>query len=427
MRTILQQHLHALGGEPRAIRECRIVDAFRTTLVGPCWVTYDVQFETANAARGATARVTGVLYRDAKKARAAFDELDRFWATGGGAAPVTQPFFSLPELNMLLVVFLYDPYLPALASLMLGPPPAIEPLLLGPLGTGDWRAGGWDVEPIRYRFGKIATLRLSARALEARAFAKVYFHDDKGAHAYQAFARLRERATQGAAFSVPAPLAYDDELGTLFLEDVPGTSLEDPFRRGEEATAAVRRTAAALAELHLSDLAVAEPRIDLHNELGRLERSAELLRSARAELAPAVDQIVGAAVERLAEVPPAPTLGDFKAAHVLVDGDRLGLIDVDQLAGSDPVLDVARFMTQLWSAAPEFALPSKRTRAIAMEFAEEYFTHAPRSWRARLPVRYAMALVVHIAARHWRQEPDWPDQAEAFVAEAMTAVTGRWG
>ncbi|MDQ3695839.1 MAG: aminoglycoside phosphotransferase family protein [Chloroflexota bacterium] len=426
MRTILQQHLRVLDGVPYVISECRIVDVFRTTLVGPCWLTYDVHFEAA-AERGATIRVTGVLYRDARKAKLAFDELERAWAgDDSGGAAATRPFFSLPELSMLLVVFPYDPRLPALASLMLGPPPAIEPLLLAPLGPGDWRAEGWDVEPSRYRFGKIATLRLSARALAASSYAKIYYHQDKGARARQAFARLRQRQNEGARFTVPAPLAYDADLRTLFLEDMRGTSLDALFRRGDDAIAAVRRTAGALAELHLSDVAVAVPRLDLQNELGRLERSAELLRSARPDLASPIDQIVRAAFERLVELPPAPTLGDFKAAHVLVDRDRLALIDVDQLAGSDPVLDVARFMAHLWSEAPEYAVPRERTRAVAMEFAEEYFVHAPRSWRVRLPVRYAMALVVHIAARHWRQEPDWPDQAEAFVTEAMTAVTGRW-
>ena len=52
-----------------------------------------------------------------------------------------EPFFFIPELEMLVQVFPYDHQLPSLPILMAGPPPTLEPLVLARFGEGDRRTG----------------------------------------------------------------------------------------------------------------------------------------------------------------------------------------------------------------------------------------------------------------------------------------------
>jgi hypothetical protein len=80
-------------------------------------------------------------------------------------------------------------------------------------------------------------------------------------------------------------------------------------------------------------LAAPAHRIELgRTDLERLRHHADAVRAARPDLAPAVTDIEAGVLTGLAdigEVPSVPIHGDLKPTHMLLDEDRVVLIDLD--------------------------------------------------------------------------------------------------
>jgi len=441
MRDVLQRHLQPLDGKTYEVRECQIPYSHHRKALR-CVVHYDLRLAEAGTGREWSQLVTGVMYTG-DKTRRIWEELWRSEPGQGtaGSSPIFEPFSYIPDLDMLVQVFPYDHRLPALPLLMAGPPPDLEPLLLARFGPGEWRAEAWDVEPVRYRATQRAALRLAARARETatgrveerRFYAKVYLGGEKGANlggeqTYQVLRELWDKASAGGAgFTVGRPIAYLSGLQTLLQEEAPGTSLRAILLREEEEEAipAVRKVARALAALHLNDVVVPQRR-RLRDEVARLERASKLLRSACPHLEPRIEEIVGTVVAGLEEVPLAPTHGDLKPPHILLDGDSVALIDLDKFAMADPVLDVVDLLVSLDRVSRRSSLPHDHyPQAVVQAFVEEYFAHVPEAWRVRLPLHYAGNVLkkATLALRH--QSPGWSGKVEAFLDEARGSLAGK--
>src|SRR5919106_2173971 len=162
---------------------------------------------------------------------------------------------------MLVQVFPYDRRLPTLPLVMAGPPPELEPVLLGRFGSGEWRLEACNVEPVRYR-EQGAVLRYTAKARNAatgerrerRFYAKVYRDEGQGQQTHQVLRELRKQArANGEGFTVARPLAYLSGLRTLLQEEAPGTPLEEILLGDRDTTEAVRRVAQALAAFNQGD------------------------------------------------------------------------------------------------------------------------------------------------------------------------------
>jgi aminoglycoside phosphotransferase (APT) family kinase protein len=124
-------------------------------------------------------------------------------------------------------------------------------------------------------------------------------------------------------------------------------------------------------------------------------------------------------------VPPAPTHGDLKLEHILLDGDRLTLLDLDGVAGADPILDVARVSAELVAMSLRSPFPPDRARAIARTFVGEYFAHVPEIWGTRLPLHYAGANLKMAVGFFRRQAPGLPGKIEALLKEVEESLGGR--
>ncbi len=436
MQEIFQKHLQPLAGKAYRILECRVSHVRRRQ--GRRYILqYTLRLEETNTRRERSQWVTGVI--DAKKGRTRrlWEQLRRSDLGGGAtadaaASPAFAPFSYIPDLEMLVQVFPYDRQLPVLPLLLAGPPPELEPLLLDRFGPGNWQLETWEVEPVRYLAEARATLRLSARAQdvagsrteERRFYAKIYRKEEQGERTYQVLQALWKKAEAGGTgFSVGRPVAYLSDLRTLVQEEAPGTSLAYILRR-EDSTPAVRKAARALAALHLGSVATLRRRT-LQDEVAELEGRRELLRRASPYLESEIEEIVGAVVAGLEEVPPAPTHCDLSLYHILLDDDHLALVDLDAFAQADPLLDVALVLSQLAEMPLHSLLPRDRARVAARAFAEEYFAHVPETWRARLPLRYAGALLKRAAGLYKSQVPGWSDKIEALVKEAKNSLEGR--
>ena len=110
----------------------------------------------------------------------------------------------------------------------------------------------------------------------------------------------------------------------------------------------------------------------------------------------------------------------------MLDGDRPSLVDLDNFAAADPVLDVANILAHLKSMPFRFPLTLEDSLSTAAQvFAEEYFSHVPRSWRRRLPIHYAGAVMKVSVGFFARQESDWQVTIATLLEEAKASLAGR--
>jgi hypothetical protein len=432
MREVFQEHLTPLGETTYRIRDCRL-SRVRYRKGTRCVLQYTLRLTEADTGHERIQWVTGVTYAE--------DVIQRKWEKlrllDPGKIPEVfsafEPYAFIPDLGMLVETFPYDRRLPTLPFVMAGPSPELEPPLLARFGPGNWHTEAWNVEPVRYRAELGTTLRLTLQARddatgrtdERRFYAKVY-HDGEGERTYRVLRTLRSRSgDDGERFTVATPIAYLSGLRTLLQEETPGTPLRDILLHEEDATPAVRKAAGALAALHLDDVS-APRRHPLRNEVAALERTGRLLRWACPHLRGEIEEAVGAVISGLEEVPPAPTHRDLKLDHILLDGGRAALIDLDGFAEADPVLDAANVLAHLAGMRFRFPLVSEdRWWKAAQIFADEYFALVPDAWRDRLPVHYAGAILKVAVGFFRRQEPGWSDKIAILVKEAEDPLAGR--
>src|SRR5215207_6317069 len=356
MKETFRTHLHPVGGKVYDIEDCRFI-RLRYRQGSRCFLQYTLRLLEPDTGRQRDVQVTGLLYAEKNRAEQVWrklkatdpqQEIPDGWLT-------FQPVSFVPELDMLVQVFPYDRRLPTLPLVMAGPPPELEPLLLGRFGPGDWRLEAWNVEPVRYREQGGAVLCYTGKARNAATggrteksfYAKVYRHE-KGEQTYQALRTLwRRTSANGEGFSVVRPLAYLSDLRALILEEAPGTPLDEILLGESETTGALRRVARALAAFNQGDAPpTTQPHL-LADQVAVLERARRLLGWACPHLREEVESIIEGVLAGLEEVPLRPTHRDLKPDHIFVDGERTIFIDLDSLAKADPVLDPAYLLARL--------------------------------------------------------------------------------
>lgn len=226
-------------------------------------------------------------------------------------------------------------------------------LLLQPAGV-DRRLTGLartladpGMELISHRPGRRAVVRGPADRLDGCTYTKVVRPSR--------VASLAERAHQAAALDLrtPAVLAVDEWAGSVTTSAVPGTGLNAVLTT-PDAARACHATGAELARLHRQPIPDGLPIHDLQAELdvldrwlawadhfdapapfaGRLNKPYDTLRTQTFD-GPAGD------------VRPVLLHRDFHDGQVLVDGDRVGLIDFDLMAVGDPALDLGNLIAHL--------------------------------------------------------------------------------
>jgi hypothetical protein len=433
MRGVFQRHLRPLNNKAYQVRDCRL-SRIRYRRGERCVLQYTLRLAEADTGSERIQWVTGVMYAD-DKTRRKWEKLRLSYPKDVSEIISTfEPFSFIPELGMLVQVFPYDRRLPTLPLLIAEPLPELELPLLARFGPGNWRTDVWNVDPVRYRAGLGAALRLTVqgqdvatgRRIERRFYAKVYRDEGQGQQTHQVLRELWKQArANGEGFTVARPLAYLSGLRTLLQEEAPGTSLEEILLGESDPIGVVRRVAQALAAFNQGDAPATQRQYLLADQVADLERARRLLGWACPHLRLEVESIIEGVLAGLEEVPLRPTHRDLKPDHIFVDGERTIFIDLDSLAKADPVLDPAYLLARLAAMPALFPIPRQRGRTAAREFAEEYFAHVPSTWQERLPFHYAGALLKISFGLFGRQVPDWPDRIATLLEEARASLAGR--
>lgn len=232
-------------------------------------------------------------------------------------------------------------------------------------------------------------------------------------------AALREAGLDGRAphgTGIPRARGAVEALNMWLQDEVPGGPL-DP---GD--AAALARTGAALARLHAIP-AVTDRRWTHRDEGAVLDHALSQAASGMPDRAGALDAIRRAAQAALAALPPGPDCGihrDFYPDQVLIDGDRVWLVDLDLYAIGDPGIDLGNFLAHL----DELAL-RRIGDVTAHKAAGQAFLHGYAGIRP-LPAAHRITVFRHLSlARHIWISTRFADRrhtTRALIDVSLTAL-----
>jgi aminoglycoside phosphotransferase (APT) family kinase protein len=209
--------------------------------------------------------------------------------------------------------------------------------------------------PIRYHAGLRCTFRydLSTSAGRRTFYGKVLnMHGERLMAAVEGLYQAALRSAQMPA--IPRPLAYWPELHMLVLQAVPGNERLHDYvfsvsQHRADRLHLMHRAGVSLAALHTcQDISV--PSQSFHGQLRALREDVPLVAVLDSALAHrlnrAVDELTTRAQGRC-EPEPVLSHGAFRPGQLLVEDERLALIDLDRLCWANPARDVASFVADL--------------------------------------------------------------------------------
>ncbi len=271
------------------------------------------------------------------------------------ADALREPFASLripaDDSGMTILVSPLDPAFPQLAGLH---DAAHLARLLSSAGL-DCDPDALTVAPLRYRPGQRHVLRVDLGGTRSTVYAKCY-RDDTGARAVRRCGRI---STALAAWGGPAataePLAYVQAERLVLWQGSHGTPLSHLVVQAPDLAATA---GAALRAVH--DDPTPEGAMAAHSdpvaEAAATVRSCEHVIALAPGAAGALLGLVARTTELLGGLPPESghrLHGDYKCDNILVEGQRLRLLDFDRVTIGDPALDLGKLCADLrwWALA----------------------------------------------------------------------------
>ena len=220
-----------------------------------------------------------------------------------------------------------------------------------------------------------------------------------------------------STLAVPRVLGWDRRRGVLTQSRAPGVPLRPCLSTaGRQRTLAM--AARALAALHGSG-------VPLGPATGMRDHVADLIHPDPDQMARAVPDLASrlAALTRglrhwtpAAPSPVVPIHRDCHPRQMLLEGDRVWLVDWDLAARGDAALDVANFAVYLQTHL------ATRAEAAAAAFLDAYAAHRPLS-AAHVAACTAFTRL-RLAVKQWRlRRPDWRRRAARLLDDAERALS----
>ncbi len=236
---------------------------------------------------------------------------------------------------------------------------------------------------------------------------KVYPPGPQARQTRRMLARLQPQAT-ASGMIVPRPLEIEDTTNLVLMEPVPGTSLKHKLKRMNEQDGAkqgIRLAAAALATLHGFRIKGCRVR-SFDSDLEFLRKEATRVHV----VAPSLAQIALTLLQRVAEspLPEAPVQatfihGDFMPSQLLVDEERVAVVDFDNACLGDPAMDVGNFMAKLHRTAVRKG--HSHHYHLAQAFLAEYVDQTRDKGLERRALLYQVISLVRAALHTFQRAP----------------------
>lgn len=276
------------------------------------------------------------------------------------------------------------------------------------------RADTIDARTIAYKPERRCVMRITAgdgSTVLLKAYARGAFEP--------AYARARHFCSVPRIQGLQRLIGVDERRRLLAMEWLPGGSLMDLLQQPESAATCLKSAGALLADLHASppDSLPSWTPWTAARELGETvealaavlpeesERAAELAR--RVLLA-----VAGESPDRVA------LHGDFDPRQVVVDGESVAFVDLDEAVVGPPGLDVGTFIARLHISAARQELGAEVAADAWAALLAGYATKrpAPCSRSIRAFTALAFLKIAHEPFRTCRRE--WPAEISAVLDSA---------
>ena len=233
-----------------------------------------------------------------------------------------------------------------------------------------------SVALVRHKPGRRCTVCLGlvvgppSAGRRERLYAKTYA-SERGPRVYRSLQAIAQAKAFGPAVALPEPAGYLEKLKTVLQREVEGEPASPALLADDGRLGA--RIATAIHALHASDIHL-ERCHSLADELGVLRGRVNALAEASIGLAEPARRCLAAAEAKAGRVTAwrrRPVHRDFYPEQVLVQDSRLAVLDLDDVAMSEPALDVANFLAHLRLLDLEQGRPHA-ARTAASAFLERY-------------------------------------------------------
>ncbi|MEC4678024.1 MAG: phosphotransferase, partial [Nitrospirota bacterium] len=250
------------------------------------------------------------------------------------------------------------------------------------------------------------------------------FQEKDGQKSFELLSKLKQAfPTTKKGIQVVNALSYSEALQMLILEPAPGIPLNKLFLTESTPWSAIenalRKTAKALAEFHLSPSVFSKTRsVDGH--LHRAEKLVRFIQNLCPELEEKSNRLIVGLESSLQKVTLCPTHLDLKLEHIFIDEERITLIDLDSFAMSDPVFDVASLIVRIECLSQSSGISQTIIKAAVKVFTECYFSSVPIHWKERLHSNYCCAslkIAIHLLQH---QETDAENRVSAILEHCNT-------
>jgi aminoglycoside phosphotransferase (APT) family kinase protein len=397
MRGLLQAALFGDARSRYTIESCEVEQATYIANVG-CVVRYQLAIADSDG-QPFDVLVSGHVFSTQDECDAFVN--DRLAPAAGllagraDMAPFARPVAGIEPLHMAVFVFPIDADLPELAAVTdIERMRSAFQVVLPAAQARVFEVADCSVELVDYGRQRRATLRYRVRgpAQAGGEFEQVVYGkltgDGSGAMAGSIISALRQRLLLRPAderFAVPDVFAWLPAIRLSLLEAIPGESLIGDMVKGRVRGKAdpdavppletlVEACGRIAATLHTSGIQLG-PRRSFDDELAALRRGLDQMRrfspALAAELEPRIDRLAAEAA-RTEPLAACFSHGDFTHGQVLIDGERVGLIDFDSVCQSEPALDIGQFLTYLRLAGTKSKLTPEQTEAVLTGLADRF-------------------------------------------------------
>lgn len=272
---------------------------------------------------------------------------------------IGEGIFHMPEIEAVVRVFPNDRKLaglPALADFNQLKAIILPEVVRNSFGD-EWAIAELTAEPIHYAAERGYTVRadlelinqLQGESERRRIFGKTYCAGEAET-AWQLMRELwQSEARQHGRLLIPQPLAFQPEIETIWQNGFNGKTLNEFDSESAEFSEMMEKAGTAVAALHRSSVQNAQ-RLNQVDLFAKLEVAQKLIGRVRPSLQSTLHLLVEKLVKasgKFGERPKATLHGDLHLKNLFASGNRLALIDLDNLALGDPLRDVGSLIASL--------------------------------------------------------------------------------
>jgi len=433
MKTVFQQHLYpALSIR---IETCNI-ERIKYKPQKNCHVSYRLSFKKNHANNTNEQLVCARFYEQAGSISRFLKESDK--------ENSQNLLIHIPELDCVTWVFPNDRKLINLERVT-DPDflcQQVAPKLVLNVYGSDWAINKFNSEIIRYVPEQNCSVRIQLEIAQSQSKQQkkmvVYgknFYNQSGQQVYHIMCQLwdSEVCKQGI-LNIPKPLLYHSQYRMLWQMGVPGVMLSELYANQTLFLNGVANSARQIALLHQVPLHDC-PRNNQEKIVQELHKVGQLLKKfnvpCRQEITNLIEKLVGFFSNVMPEHQ--VTLhGDLHLKNILVDSDRVFLIDLDNISLGNPLLDIGSFIAAILNLELTGSIPSSFAEQTIEVFLPVYCEAVPWTVNTTDLRRYiAMALVVERIFRSFtRLKAGRMEIIEDLLKQAETMLDGsftpRW-